>query len=225
MLAIRLLKYLTVIAVLASAADGATISGKVSVPSGSVAAPPAGAGYSRGVYRPSVKTSGDPAGQTREKAGNVIVWAEPAAGAAPLRKPEKMPVMIQRDKAFTPHVLVVQTGATVDFPNLDPLYHNVFSYSRAKRFDLGRYERGKSKQVTFDKPGVINVFCEIHENMHAYVLVVDTPWFTRAGPDGAFVLEVPAGAYRVFAWIPGRRSEPVEISLDQASRETVEFSF
>ncbi len=225
MSALNFFKTITAIAVLSSAAAGATISGKVTVPAGPVSKGPAGGGYSRGVYRPPVKTSGDTTGQTRKKATDVIVWAEPVGGGAPLRKPEKMPTIIQRNKTFVPRVLVVQTGTTVGFPNLDPLYHNVFSYSRAKRFDLGRYERGKSKTVTFDEPGVIDVFCEIHENMHAFVLVVDTPWFTRAGPDGAFVLEVPAGAYRVFAWIPGHRSETVEISLDQDSRETVDFSF
>ena len=225
MLLLDFYKTMTAIALLASAAAGATISGKVSVPTSAASKGPAGAGYSRGVYRPPVKTFGDTVGQTRKKTANVIVWAEPAGGAAPLRKPQEMPTIIQRNKTFLPHVLVVQSGSTVSFPNLDPLYHNVFSYSRAKRFDLGRYEQGKSKTVTFDEPGVIDVFCEIHENMHAYVLVVDTPWFTRAEPGGAFVLEVPAGTYRVFAWTPDRRSEPVEISLDQDSRKTVEFSF
>ncbi len=224
--AIRLLKTLSVVAVLASTAAGATIKGKVSLPGGSGKSEKAGSSYSRGVYRPSHKAAGEHAGQTDKKAANIIVWAESTGGIkTPFQKPEKKPAMIQRDKNFVPHVLVVQTGTAVDFPNLDPLYHNVFSYSRAKRFDLGRYEQGKSKTVTFDQPCVIDVFCEIHEDMHAYVLVLDTPWFVRAAADGSFELKVPAGSYKVFAWIPARRSEPVELSLEEFSSRTVDLLF
>ncbi len=227
MLALNLSKTLTALAILATTAAGATISGKVSVPAGTgSSASAAGGGYSRGVYRPAHKSSGEQSGQTNKKSANVIVWAEAKGDIkTPFKKPAKKPAMIQRNKTFVPHVLVVQTGTTVDFPNLDPLYHNVFSYSRAKRFDLGRYEQGKSKAVKFGEAGVIDVFCEIHENMHAYVIVLDTPWFTSTGADGSFKLEVPAGDYKIFSWIPGRRSEPMEVSLEQLSHRTVDFSF
>ena len=225
-LVIRLLNNLTVIAALASAAAGATISGKVKVPASTESSSQPGSGYSRGVYSPTHKSSGENAGHTSKKAVNIIIWAEPTGDIkAPFHKPAKKPTIIQQNNKFVPHVLVVQTGSVVDFPNLDPLYHNVFSYSRAKRFDLGRYEQGKSKAISFDQPGVIDVFCEIHEDMHAYLLVLDTPWFTSAGTDGSYELKVPAGAYRVFAWIPARRSEPVELSLEESSSRTVDFSF
>jgi plastocyanin len=147
-------------------------------------------------------------------------------GKAPFHKRAKNPEMIQQNKTFIPFILPVQTGTVVEFPNLDPLYHNVFSYSRAKRFDLGRYDEGKSKTVKFDQPGVVDVFCEIHDNMHAYVLVLDSPWFTQVSANGNYSLDVPAGDYKVYAWIPSRQSEPVEIKLDgNSSSGQADFSF
>lgn len=202
----------------------ATISGTVSVPAeaGGDAGP--GAGYSRGVYRPQPENAGEE--QKVEPAGaDVVVWAVPEDGKAPFRPPRENPKMIQQDKTFIPHVLPVQVGATVEFPNLDPLYHNVFSYSSAKRFDLGRYEQGKSKAVTFEEPGVIDVFCEIHENMHAYILVLDTPWFTRAGDNGEYSLDLPAGRYTVYAWARNSQSEPVRVDVSGDGSEQVDFSF
>ncbi|MBW7997625.1 MAG: hypothetical protein FVQ81_13815 [Candidatus Glassbacteria bacterium] len=204
----------------------ATVEGKVTVPVVSESPAGAGGGYSRGVYRPSAKSSaGQETGKPGEALSFIIVWAEPLGKPAQFKAPAKNPAMIQRNKTFVPHVLPVQSGTTVDFPNLDPLYHNVFSYSRARRFDLGLYEQGKSKSVTFDQPGIIDVFCEIHESMHAYVLVLETPWFTRASADGMYSLELPAGDYRICTWIPSRHCEPVEIKLIQSSREQVDFSF
>lgn len=217
---------LSILLLAAMPALAATITGKVSVPAASESGGGAGGSYSRGVYRPSADAGEKkPAEKPGEQMSDIVVWAEPAGGDAPFRKPETTPKMIQQNKTFVPHVLPIQTGTTVDFPNLDPLYHNVFSYSRAKRFDLGRYEEGKSKTITFDQPGIVDVFCEIHENMHAYILVLGSPWFARAASDGTFELDVPAGRYRVFAWIPNRKSGPVEISLDQSSSEQVDFSF
>jgi len=210
----------------ASAALPATIKGKVTAPQPAAPSSAGGGGYSRGVYRPHVEhaTEHGTEGQGEEQL-DCIVWAEPASGKAALQKPAQNPKMIQQNKTFVPFILPVQTGTTVDFPNLDPLYHNVFSYSRARRFDLGRYDEGKSKSVTFDEPGVVDVFCEIHDNMHAYILVLDSPWFARVAADGSYSLEVPAGSYKVFAWIPSRNSEPVEVKLDQNSSGQADFSF
>ena len=225
MRALSILQVITMLLVMATGAMAATISGRVTFPKPEESGSEAG-GYSRGVYRPPVKKDLHQHGGTDKEDAGVIVWAEPVSGKAPFKKPAANPKVVQQNKMFVPHVLAVQTGTTVEFPNLDPLYHNVFSYSRAKRFDLGRYEQGKSKSITFDNPGVVDVFCEIHENMRAYILVLDSPWFTRLDEDGAFSLDVPAGKYRVFAWMPNKTSEPVEVVLSSvSSSEKVEFAF
>jgi len=110
------------------------------------------------------------------------------------------PVMAQRDTAFVPGLLVVRTGTTVRFPNEDDFFHNVFSYSGAQRFDLGRYPQGKSKSVTFETPGVAKVYCEVHEFMRSAVIVVENNHFAVVS-DGSFVLEdVPAGEHTLVLW-------------------------
>ena len=94
--------------------------------------------------------------------------------------------MRQIDEQFAPHVLPVRVGSVVRFPNLDPFFHNVFSYSKPKRFDLGKYPTGHSRSVRFTSPGVIQVFCEIHEFMSAYILVLAHSYFAMPASDGRF---------------------------------------
>jgi plastocyanin len=109
--------------------------------------------------------------------------------------------MMMKGKSFTPHVMVVQVGATVEFPNQDSIFHNVFSLSGENRFDLDLYKRPKSGSWTFQHPGLVRVYCNIHPQMSAVILVRDNPYFTRAAQDGAFVIEeVPAGQYTLRAW-------------------------
>lgn len=116
--------------------------------------------------------------------------------------PEEPSVMSQRGLQFYPAVLPVTTGSKVAFPNKDNTYHNVFSYSPEKRFDLGRYAKGEEPPiVTFDKAGEVRVFCEVHEHMRAIVLVLDTPYFTTTDEEGRFSLsEVPPGEYTLNLW-------------------------
>ncbi len=146
---------------------------------------------------------------------NAIVWLEasgaPSAAAA-LGTPNGVPppgkqqryVLDQRNLAFVPQVLVVPVGATVEFPNNDRVFHNVFSFKDGKRFDLGLYPIGTVKQLRFDKPGLSRVFCNIHPGMAAYVMVVDTPYFAISDDDGRFMVRgVPAGSYTYRAWRPG----------------------
>ncbi len=110
-------------------------------------------------------------------------------------------VVEQKDRRFVPDLLVVPVGATVSFPNLDPIFHNIFSLSRSKSFDLGNYPEGETRRVTFSHPGVVAVYCHLHPNMEASVVVTPTRWGTRAAPDGTFVLrDVPKGSYTVVAW-------------------------
>jgi plastocyanin len=113
-------------------------------------------------------------------------------------------VMDQRNETFIPRLLAVQTGTTVDFPNSDFTYHNVFSLSRARRFDLGRYAAGKSKSVRFDRPGVVRVFCDIHSHMSAFVVVFNHPYFRVTDAEGRFRIDnVPPGTYTVVGWYEG----------------------
>ena len=107
----------------------------------------------------------------------------------------------QRDENFFPRVVAVAVGSTVEFPNDDPIYHNVFSLSRARTFNLGRYPKGTSERVRFDKPGIVKVFCDIHSHMTATVIVFDHPWFAIPDEDGRFELpDVPPGMQQVTAW-------------------------
>lgn len=137
----------------------------------------------------------------------VVYIAGPVAGAAAAR-PSGPLDLTQQGEAFRPTVLVVPVGATVRFPNGDPLFHNVFSYSRPKRFDLGRYPRGESKTVTFDKPGYVKVLCEVHKWMRAGVLVVENPYYAIVNESGRFRFDdVPPGRYRVIAETFERRAQ------------------
>lgn len=142
--------------------------------------------------------------------------------------PAKLPVqqMIQKDFMFTPALLPVQKGTKVEFPNLDDTYHNVFSYSPAKRFDLGRYlpnERPIPAQV-LDKPGMITLRCDIHEHMRAIILVLDTPHFSVTGTDGAFQLKnLPPGTFTLKAWVNSRVTQQKQVELKPGAPVTVNF--
>lgn len=127
----------------------------------------------------------------------VAVWLQGSAKGVPLKKAQ----IDQRDKTFLPHVLVVTTGTKVEFPNNDVVFHNVFAYFEAKRFDLGMYPRGSSRSEIFPKPGIVSVLCNVHPQMSAYVVVVDTPYFATTTPNGDFSINhVPPGNYQLHAW-------------------------
>ncbi len=141
-----------------------------------------------------------------------VVYLETAPQAAFEEREPARAIMDQRNERFVPHVLAVMVGTVVDFPNSDLTYHNVFSLSRAKRFDLGRYAAGKSKGVRMDRPGVVRVFCDIHSHMNAFVLVFNHPYFDVTTEDGRFELpSLPAGTYTLVGWYEGeaRITRPV----------------
>lgn len=132
----------------------------------------------------------------------------------------------QKDLAFIPRLLPVRVGTRVEFPNLDPVYHNVFSFSPARRFDLGRYRADEAEvpAVVFDRPGLVTVRCDIHEHMRAAILVLATPHFVVTDAAGRYRLEgLPPGRYRLKAWIDSRtiREQPVELTAGDAL--TVDF--
>ena len=129
--------------------------------------------------------------------GVVMLW--PAKAGA--KRTPKSRVIEQRGKEFEPHVMAVPVGSTVAFPNFDDIYHNVFSLSKSKAFDLGMYKSGESREIKFDKPGIVRLGCNIHANMSAYVVVVDAPHYAVAQPDGTFAFKSLApGKYKVQAW-------------------------
>ena len=137
---------------------------------------------------------------------NAVVWfdAPNASSAADRRKV----VLDQRNLDFQPHVLAVRVGTKVTFPNNDRVFHNVFSFRDGKVFDLGMYPVGASKDVTFDRPGLSRIFCNIHPNMSAYVVSVDTPYFAVSDKSGAFTIAaVPPAPYRYHAWRPGEEQQ------------------
>lgn len=155
-----------------------------------------------------------------------VVYLEGALPAASPVSPAPTVTMGQQDLQFRPAVLPVQVGTRVAFPNHDDLYHNVFSYSKPKRFDLGRYRKDeKPAAQLFDRPGLVILNCEIHEHMRGFILVLDTPHFTRTDTNGHFRLEqLPAGAYNLKAWLNERTTlvQPVQLTDGQTLR--VEFA-
>jgi len=154
--------------------------------------------------RPDVAAPGAPGPRDVNDLRRGVVYLESAPRAAFDERDPGRAVMDQRNERFVPHVLAVMVGTVVDFPNSDLTYHNVFSLSRARRFDLGRYAAGRSKAVRMDRPGIVRVFCDIHSHMNAFVLVFSHPFFDVTDLEGRFFLPaVPPGTYTVVGWYEG----------------------
>jgi hypothetical protein len=153
---------------------------------------------------------------------NVIVYV---TGRTPSSRPPPMRARLaQRDEQFLPRVTAVTTGSSVEFPNEDPFFHNVFSLSKAAQFDLRRYPSGASRTEIFKKPGIVKVFCHLHAQMTALIMVLDHPWFVIPSDDGTFTLPgVPVGDLSVVAWHEriGERRERVRVNAG----ETTSLSF
>ena len=163
-----------------------------------------------------------PAGRASE-IGNVIVFIKDAARAAAL--PASRVEMIQQDEAFVPRVLAITRGSTVEFPNADPFFHNVFSLSRTATFDLGRYPRGERRSRTFTHAGLVKVYCHLHSHMSASIMVFDHPYFTTPAADGRFVLaDVPAGDLRLSAWHERIGESSKNIAVEAGRTTRVEFA-
>lgn len=130
----------------------------------------------------------------RHDYSGVVVSLAPVKPLSDLKSPARAQ-MVQKNKTFTPHILPILTGTTVDFPNYDPIFHNAFSSYSGQIFDIGLYPPGTSRAVRFAKPGVVRVFCNIHPAMSAIIVVLDTPYFVKTAEDGAFKIDVPPGDY------------------------------
>jgi plastocyanin len=192
--------------------EAGSIQGRVVVPDAAAAA-----------IRPSVGdlAAARPDAVDRRRAVVYLDWA-------PQKAFEELPVrrarMDQRGEQFVPRLLAITVGTVVDFPNNDAKFHNVFSLSRAKKFDLGRYPVGRSKAVTFDKPGIVPVFCDIHSHMSAYILVFSHPYFAVTDADGRYAISnVPAGSYRLMVWSELGEAAPRSIVVTDGLATEADF--
>ncbi len=148
-----------------------------------------------------------------------LVGPIPSGDAAPANRP----TMAQRDTAFAPAVVAVRAGGTVAFPNGDAFFHNVFSYSSAQRFDLGRYPQGESKNVTFPEPGIVEVFCEVHEFMRGAILVAENPFYAVVGADGTFrITGVPEGEHTIAFWHPEHQALEQRVAVTGGGTARIE---
>src|SRR6266576_3663026 len=142
-------------------------------------------------------------GARSHDAGNVVLWLTPAAETpdSPAAEAMQRARLAQHNKSFDPHVVVVPVGSVVDFPNQDPLFHNVFSLFEGKRFDLGLYEAGSSRSVAFNRPGISYIFCNIHPEMSAVVVALNTPYYGISDRKGMIrIPNVPYGRYQMQVW-------------------------
>jgi plastocyanin len=167
--------------------------------------------------------SGQPSRE--EELRNVVIYLEPAPPGAAAPAPPAAPLTLKQEGlTFFPHVLAVQKGTTVEFPNADPIFHNVFSLSKAASFDLGRYPQGTAKSVRFDEPGLVKVFCHIHSDMSAIIIVLDNPFFATPDAQGRFRIDgIPAGEYRAVGWHERARLQILKVRIDAGESAVVNF--
>jgi plastocyanin len=154
-----------------------------------------------------------------------VVYLESESGAYPAPRADLIKIE-QKGYQFRPAVSAVQTGSRVLFPNMDEEFHNVFSYSKTKRFDLGRFRReDDSPAIVFDKAGLVKIYCEIHQHMRCVLLVVDTPWFATTDASGRFKINrVPPGSYLVKAFLPSEKTISTPVKVPSSGKVTVEFN-
>lgn len=206
-----------VAAIVAALADGgaqqtATVRGRVEI--GPITTRrPSSAYPARNVPRAALA----PASELR----HVVVYLK---DAPPRQIPPVKVSIRQRDENFIPRVVAVPVGSEVDFPNDDPFYHNVFSLSRARTFNLGRYPRGETKATRFDRPGIVKVFCDIHSHMTATVMVFNHPWFAVPAEDGRFELPaVPPGDREITAWHERLGDTTLRVRVDPGRPAEADF--
>lgn len=191
------------------------IEGYVRLTSGSVRAVPSG------VY-PSRRVSA-PVAHAAPEMNNVVVFIKNAPARE--RVPPMKATIAQKDESFVPRVVAITAGSTVEFPNFDPYFHNVFSLSRAASFDLGRFPRGDSRTRRFTTSGLVKVYCQIHSHMSASIMVFDHDYFQIPNASGAFALdEVPAGTYQISAWHERIGESVRQVRVEPGQRTRVEFS-
>ncbi|MFI5184156.1 MAG: methylamine utilization protein [Vicinamibacteria bacterium] len=154
---------------------------------------------------------------------DAVVYAIPEAKHPPLAV--RQAVLDQKNRMFVPHLLPIQTGTAVTFPNSDNVRHQVYSFSSAKKFQLPLYAGTPAAPVVFDKPGVVTLGCNIHDQMSAYLVVVDTPYFAATAEGRAELLGLPEGKYDVRVWYAGMRNEPASQTVILGANEPKSLAF
>ena len=203
------------------------LAGLVAVAAGSALAGQAATGSLQGsvaIQSPLVAPAADgqPAARPREHRQAVVFLETPPYRVDGLT--EGRVVMRQRGTTFEPHLLAVTVGTTVAFPNDDRTFHNVFSLSRPRRFDLGRYAAGRSKEVRFQRPGLVRVFCDIHAHMNAFIYVFDHRFYATTDERGRYRIDrVPPGTYRVTAWYEGVDQQTGEATVAPGAAAELDF--
>jgi len=205
-------------------ATAGVIHGRLRVPpsappsAGSMNAYPGSAGSMAGMHEAQ-----------RGLASDAVVYVDrvPAAAESALAAAAgPAPRLAQKDQMFVPRVIAIAANSNVEFPNQDPIYHNVFSLSPPRRFDLGKYPRGSSRTVNFPKPGLVNVYCDIHSNMEAFILVLPHHGFTRPRASGEFRLpDLPAGTYLLHAWHPDLGEQTVSVEVPEVGLVAADPSY
>jgi hypothetical protein len=154
-----------------------------------------------------------------------VVYLEGSFPVTATKPPPGTNQLLQSGMQFRPAVLPIRVGSTVKFPNGDNFYHNVFSYSKPKRFDLGRYRKDdRPPSQVFDSPGLVKLYCEIHQHMRGFILVLDTPYFTRTETNGDYVLkDLPAGKYTLKAWVDEKHTYEKRVELERGQMLHVNF--
>lgn len=214
--ALRLLVALLLCAVTGTASQvpvrsGGSIRGRVFVPNTPVTA-----------SRPAVAVPSSTRALVDRR--RVVVYLESAPRSALGELPGTRARMDQRSEQFVPRVLAVTVGTTVDFPNNDKTFHNVFSLSRTRTFDLGRFPPGRTGAVQFDRPGIVPVFCDIHSHMSAYVLVFNHPFFAVSDADGRYEIpSVPPGTYSLMVWSELGTAAPHRVTVVEGGSVEVDF--
>lgn len=209
---------------MAGSATAGVIRGTLRVPSRAGA--PA---VSMNAYPGSARSMPGMHGSVRGLASDAVVYVDhvPASAESALaRINAPLPRLAQKDQSFVPRVLGIAAGTEVDFPNLDPIYHNVFSLSPVRRFDLGKYPRGNSRQVRFPKPGLVNVYCDLHSDMEAFILVLPHHGFARPSATGEFAIPaLPAGRYVLRAWHPDLGEQSTTVNVPTTGNVTASLSY
>jgi plastocyanin len=174
--------------------------------------------------RPGVSDLGSPGARDTTDRRRAVVYLETAPRAA-FDDPEPLRArMDQRNETFIPNVLAIPVGSTVDFPNNDSTYHNVFSLSKPRRFDLGRYAQGRSKSVRFDRPGIVRVFCDIHSHMTAFIIVFNHRYFATTDAEGRYRIDgIPPGSYSVAAWHEGDKRDSRTVTVPENGIVELDF--
>lgn len=203
-----------------------TVEGVVRLETAPPESPAVTSPYARRRYRPPANTD-----RSRISPENVVIYVPadgtPAASSTTSGAASDAPpatVITQRDRTIIPHVTAIRVGTRIDFPNEDDVFHNLFSLSDPRPFNLGRYPPGESRSVTFDRPGVVRMFCDIHSEMTAVIRILETPWFARPDPDGRFRIRgVPEGPRTIVAWHDQLGADTVEVEVSSGMDARVDF--